>query len=125
MSTLLTIIVLASLTNGSTIQTAKAVRFAPKPNRRCVPIPSCPMGSAPNASGDVVARCGRNRRFLRKLQNGARRLGSTKPDECLGPRLPGLSQKVKQWHCCGPASRARLGLLLKTMQQMRFELTPL
>jgi len=60
MSTLLTIIVLASLTNGSAVQTAKAVN-SPKTEPALRAVPKPPNGlTLYNASGDVVARCGRN-----------------------------------------------------------------
>jgi len=58
MSSLLAFVVLASVTNGSAAQTAKAVNQPSGPIFLSVPKP--PEGlTLYNATGDVVARCGR------------------------------------------------------------------
>ena len=91
MSTLLALIVLASLTNGSAVQTAKAVN-PPKAE------PALPCGSQAPGGADALQRQRGDRcalrakgRFVRRLQNGARRHAG-RPDECLGPRLPGFAE---------------------------------
>ena len=51
-----------SLPLSPTVQQSRLPRLSirPKPNRRCVPVPKPPKGlTLYNASGDVVARCGR------------------------------------------------------------------
>jgi hypothetical protein len=59
MSTLLTLVVLASLTNGSAVQTAKAIN-PPKSEPAFLAVPKPPEGlTLYNANGDIVARCGR------------------------------------------------------------------
>ena len=59
MSTLLAFVVLASLTNGSPIQTAQAVN-PPKTDPVFQSVPKPPEGlTLYNAQGDIVARCGR------------------------------------------------------------------
>ena len=59
MSTLLAFVVLASLTNGSAVQTAKVVD-RPKTEPVFLAVPKPPEGlTLYNAQGDVVARCGR------------------------------------------------------------------
>ena len=60
MSTLLTVLVLASLTKGSAVQTAKAVN-PPKSAPAFLAVPKPPEGlTLYNANGEIVARCGRN-----------------------------------------------------------------
>lgn len=59
MSSLFAYIVLASLANGSAIQTAKSVN-PPKANPVFREVPKPPEGlTLYNAKGEVVARCGR------------------------------------------------------------------
>jgi hypothetical protein len=59
MSTLLAFVVLASVTNGSAVQTAKAVNL-PKADPVFLAVPKPPEGlTLYNAKGEVVARCGR------------------------------------------------------------------
>jgi hypothetical protein len=59
MSTLLAVVVFASLTNGSAVQTAKAVN-PPKADPVFRAVPKPPEGlTLYNAQGDIVARCGR------------------------------------------------------------------
>jgi hypothetical protein len=60
MSTLLAYVVLASLANGSAVQTAKAIN-PPKGEPDFLAVPKPPEGlTLYNAQGEVVARCGRN-----------------------------------------------------------------
>lgn len=59
MSTLLAYVVLASLANGSAVQTAKAVN-GPRADPAFLAVPKPPEGlTLYNAKGEVVARCGR------------------------------------------------------------------
>ena len=59
MSSLLTLVVLASLTNESAVQTAKSVT-APRHEPAFQQVPKPPEGlTLYNANGEVVARCGR------------------------------------------------------------------
>ena len=59
MSTLLAYVVLASLANGSAIQTAKAINPS-KSEPVFLAVPKPPEGlTLYNANGEVVARCGR------------------------------------------------------------------
>lgn len=59
MSSLLAFVVLASVTNGSAAQTAKAVN-PPKRDPVFLAVPKPPEGlTLYNANGEVVARCGR------------------------------------------------------------------
>lgn len=59
MSTLLSVVVLASLTNGSAVQTAKAVN-PPRAEPVFLAVPKPPEGlTLYNAKGEIVARCGR------------------------------------------------------------------
>lgn len=59
MSTLLSVVVLASLANGSAVQTAKAVN-PPQAEPVFLAVPKPPEGlTLYNAKGEVVARCGR------------------------------------------------------------------
>ena len=59
MSTLFAFVVLASLANGKTAQTAKAIN-PPKGDPVFLAVPKPPEGlTLYNAKGEVVARCGR------------------------------------------------------------------
>lgn len=59
MSTLLAFVVLASVANGSAVQTAKAVN-PPKAEPVFLAVPKPPEGlTLYNTKGEVVARCGR------------------------------------------------------------------
>jgi hypothetical protein len=59
MSTLLSVVVLASLANGSAVQTANAVN-SPQAKPAFLAVPKPPEGlTLYNAKGEVVARCGR------------------------------------------------------------------
>lgn len=59
MSTLLAFVVFASLSKGSTVQTAKVVN-PPKADPAFLAVPKPPDGlTLYNAQGEVVARCGR------------------------------------------------------------------
>ena len=59
MSTLLAFIVVASLTNGSVVDTAKAIN-PPKADPVFLSVPKPPEGlTLYNPNGEVVARCGR------------------------------------------------------------------
>ena len=60
MSTLLAFVVFASLTNGSAVETAKAVNL-PKTEPVFQAVPKPPEGlTLYNPQGEVIARCGRN-----------------------------------------------------------------
>lgn len=59
MGTLITLVVFASLTSGSAVETAKAVN-PPKADPVFLTVPKPPEGlTLYNAKGEVVARCGR------------------------------------------------------------------
>ncbi len=59
MSSLLAFVIFASLTNGSAVDTAKAVN-PPKADPVFLAVPKPPEGlTLYNANGEVVARCGR------------------------------------------------------------------
>ncbi len=59
MSTLLAFVVLASLTNGSAIQTERVVN-PPKTEPAFLTVPKPPEGlTLYNVNGEIVARCGR------------------------------------------------------------------
>ena len=59
MSIFLTVVLVASLSGGSTVQTAKAVN-TPKADPVFLEVPKPPQGlTLYNAKGEVVARCGR------------------------------------------------------------------